>query len=95
MMPRYHFNITDGDRFATDIDGTEHEDDETARAEALIGARYLMAESDGIGLCRRHWMMVVTNGHGQRLLTVPFCDALQPDRLTSSDIGSILARAPP
>lgn len=84
-MPRYFFNVSDGHSLAFDHEGTELRDQDGARAEALAGARHLLSESDGWGLCRRHWLMNVTDPAGTLVFKLPFAHALEPDHLGAVD----------
>ena len=86
---RYHFNVTDGHFHANDTEGVDYASEDEAKAEALTGARHLMAQSDGKGLCRRHWLMVVSDPQGREIFSVPFGHALLPDRLTSDSAGDM------
>lgn len=75
-MPRFFFNIHDGDQILGDLEGTELATLDAARHEALVDARWILAEelrADGVTLERQ---FEITDEAGQILATVRFQDAL-------------------
>lgn len=85
---RYFFNVTDGHGVTLDVDGTELEDRETARAEAVKDVRLLLADGDMRGFCRRHWRMDVVDEAGSLAFNLPFGHALEADLLPSTALGA-------
>jgi len=75
-MPRYRFNIHNAIGFIPDEQGQELPDLEAARAEALRGARSLLAEevrSGQMNLCGR---LEVRDEKDDLVLTLPFAGAV-------------------
>lgn len=75
-MPRYHFNVTDGQTVATDHEGSELPDVGAVATEARESIRHMLAEGAAVGLARRLWTLTVTDEVGQLVLSMPFDDAL-------------------
>jgi len=79
-MPRFHFDVLDGGRVTHDSLGIEYDGLEMALAEAVAGARNLVAH----GIMRNEdlsgQVFVIRDENGDRLATVPFRDTL-PGRL--------------
>ena len=78
-MPRYYFNVTTAGRTFADPEGTELDDLEAARAEAIDDARAAMSEAIrcGIDLSRRA-MIEICDADGSALLRVPYSEAILP-----------------
>jgi hypothetical protein len=69
IMPRYYFNIRDGDAGLSDPDGTELPDAAVAASHALVVARELMQHNEA---AKRHWRLDVCNADGKLLFELPF-----------------------
>jgi hypothetical protein len=75
-MPRYYFHLHD-DEEARDEEGRELADADAARAEAIRGARDLMAGDVKEGkLTLSHWISVHDQG-GHQVFSVRFRDAVE------------------
>lgn len=68
-MPRYHFHCADGAR-DTDVDGTELENDEAARAAAISFAGETLRHSPNSLWEKGHWRVEVTDADNALLFTV-------------------------
>jgi len=79
-MLRFYFDVLNGDQVSQDLDGIDFADLDTALAEALQGARDLVAE----GIMRNEDVsgqsFVIRDGTGEVVATVPFRETL-PGRL--------------
>jgi hypothetical protein len=75
-MPRFFFNIRDGDQTLCDPEGTELAALDIARQEALIDARWILAEELRTGRIALDRRFEITDKAGQVLATVCFQDAL-------------------
>jgi hypothetical protein len=76
VMPRFFFNIRDGDQILCDPEGTELASLDVARHEALMDIRWILSEelqTGGVVLERR---FEITDDAGQVLATICFQDAL-------------------
>jgi hypothetical protein len=75
-VPRFFFNIHDGDQTFCDPEGTELADLDAARHEALMDARWMLAEGLRTGrvVLARHFE--ITDEAGQVLATVRFRDVM-------------------
>ena len=74
-MPRFYFHLHN-DVEARDEEGQELADVESARAEALRGARELLAEAVRSGrVDLSHWIEVEDEA-GERILTLRFGDSV-------------------
>ncbi len=75
-MPRFFFDVVDGAEVAEDMEGVDFADPETAIAEAVQGARDLVAH----GIMRNEDLsgqaFRIRNAGGQTVATVPFREAL-------------------
>ncbi len=80
---RYFFNVTDGHGVTVDMDGTELDNSQIAREEAVKDVRLILADGDVRGFCRRHWRMDVVTEAGCLVFSLPFGHALQADLLPS------------
>lgn len=75
-MPRYYFHLHN-DLEALDEEGREFPDLEAARAEAIRGARDLLAEDVRRGaMTLSHWIEVQDEG-GTRLLAIRYGEVVQ------------------
>jgi len=60
-MPRYFFNLNDGEKIIPDLEGTELPDDDSARAHAAQVARELARNREQQ---TRSWRLAVCDAHG-------------------------------
>lgn len=60
-MPHYYLNIRDKDQLIEDPDGSAHPDLGAARAEALEGARAILAEKVRAGALIDHQRFEITD----------------------------------
>ena len=75
-MPRYYFHLHDGAE-GRDEEGRELADVDAARAEAIRGARDVMAEDVRQGsVTLSHWIEVRDQG-GHRVFSVGYRDAVE------------------
>ena len=75
-MTRFFFHIRDGSVFIEDPDGTELDDLDAARDEALASARDLVAARVKAGLVVDGRHFEITNEAGEILADVPLTSAL-------------------
>jgi len=78
-MPRFFFHIRQGDTLQEDAAGTDIDEGETVRDEAVESARDLLAEGDLAGLDRREWVFEIVDESGETVLILPFAEAIEPD----------------
>jgi hypothetical protein len=71
-MPRYFFCLTNGSRAVTDTDGVEHENNESARLEAIEMASELLKESDITGHVWDGWSIIVRDQNGKTIWELKF-----------------------
>lgn len=78
MTSRFYFNIVKATGTIHDLEGSELDSLDRARAEAIKDARHLMSLAilDGNDISGRQ--IEICNEAGEVLLRVPFSDALQP-----------------
>jgi hypothetical protein len=76
VMPRFFFNVRDGDQTFCDPEGTELASLDAARHEALMDARWILAEGLRTGRVALDRRFEITDKAGQILATVRFQDAL-------------------
>ncbi len=76
-MPRYLFNIHNGNGLTEDEEGHELVDDEAARREALKGIRSIIAEDVREGIVDLDGRIEVLDEAGNLHLTVRFTDAVR------------------
>ena len=76
-MPRYFFHICDSDGLTEDEEGRELPSLDAARAEALRGARSLMASDIESGLLALNSFIDVEDENGKPLFTLHFSQALE------------------
>ena len=79
-VPRFYLDVLDGDRVIEDPEGIDFADLDTALAQAVQGARELVAS----GIKRNEdvsgQVFRIRDGNGETVATVPFRDTL-PGRL--------------
>lgn len=68
-MPRYFFNLNDGERIIPDVEGTELPDDESARAHAAQVARELARNRERETIS---WRLAVCHADGTLCFEQPF-----------------------
>jgi hypothetical protein len=71
-MPRYFFHIKDKAKTMLDQEGIELDDLNEVRKKATQGANRIMREQVRLGRPRDDQLFVVTDEHGQTVLTFPF-----------------------
>ncbi|MHC2103621.1 DUF6894 family protein [Methylobacterium sp. CM6246] len=71
-MPRYHFNIRDGDVLTRDRDGSDLPSMEAARADAIASARYLHTEKIKAGDVIDDRCFEIADAVGRVLAVLPF-----------------------
>lgn len=76
-MPRFYFHVRDGDIFAEDEEGIIMEDCAAARAQAIRGARDIMAAAVQKGELDLGSFVEVEDENGNCVFLVSFADALQ------------------
>lgn len=76
-MPRFFFNIRNGDDYIADPDGTELADLDAAVEEALTGARELLSEIVRLGKLVDGQSFEITDETGAVVWIVPFKDAVR------------------
>jgi hypothetical protein len=74
-MPRFYFNLRNSKEFVEDPEGQECESLTTARQEAILSAREIMAARVKSGKKPDAGQFEITDITGQLILTVPFQDA--------------------
>ncbi|HZF96376.1 MAG TPA: Crp/Fnr family transcriptional regulator [Allosphingosinicella sp.] len=103
-MPRYFFNIRNGNGLTEDEEGRDFPDVRAARAEALKGVRSIVAEEVKEGRLDLAGRVEITDESGASIEDIPFGDALaagggtggQPlprraPRPGASEIGAVVA----
>ena len=75
-MPRYHFNIRNGDGFTRDEEGLDLSSDMDAQVQAIRGARSLMSAEVMEGMLDLNGQIEVTDDQNDKVLTVRFRDAV-------------------
>ena len=76
-MPLFYFHVCDGTGFVEDEEGRELDDEETARAEALKGARSIMADDVQRGQLDFSSFIEVEDEAHQLLFTITFAEAVE------------------
>jgi hypothetical protein len=76
-MPRYYLHIRDEGRLVEDPDGSDLPDLEAARAEALEGARNILAAKVKAGKLIDDQRFEITDETGAVLAVVPLKDVLR------------------
>ena len=79
-MPRFYLDVLDGDRVVEDLDGIDFADLDTAIAEAVAGARDLVAHGIMQNEDVSGQSFLIRDGQGETVATVPFRETL-PGRL--------------
>ena len=79
-MPRFHLNILDDSQVIQDLEGIDFADRETAIAEAVSGARDLVAHGIMQNEDVSGQVFRIRDGKGATVATVPFRHTL-PGRL--------------
>lgn len=79
-VPRYYMHVSNGHGFAEDHEGRDLPDDETAREEAVKGARDLMASEVREGQLDLSAFIEVEDETHKRLFTVTFAEAVKITR---------------
>ena len=75
-MPRFYFHVCDGTGFIEDEEGRELADFEAARAEAIKGARSIMADDLQRGQLDLSSFIEVEDDAHELLLTLTFAEAV-------------------
>ena len=89
-MPHFYLDVLDGDRVIEDPEGIDFADRETAIADAVAGARDLVAHGIMQNEDVSGQVFRIRDGNGETVATLPFRDTL-PGRLR----GLSLADKPP
>jgi hypothetical protein len=76
-VPRYYMHMSDGHRFVEDHEGRDLPDDETARQEAVKGARDVMASELRGGQLDLSSFIEVEDETRKLLFTVTFAEAVK------------------
>ena len=79
-VPRFYLDVLDGDQVIQDLEGIDFADRETAIAEAVAGARDLVAHGIMQNKDVSGQSFLIRDHHGATVATVPFRDTL-PGRL--------------
>jgi hypothetical protein len=75
-MSRYYFHIHNSHGAAEDEEGMEAESLSEAREKAVAGIRSLLSAEAGNGEMNFKGRIDISNEAGERLLSVPFSDAI-------------------
>jgi hypothetical protein len=78
-MPRFYFNVRDGDTLIADQEGVEMPGESAAVEEARQAARDLLAERVKYGEPIETRQFEVLNDNGETILTLPFRSVLRLD----------------
>ena len=79
-VPRFYLDVLDGDQVLQDLEGIDFADRDTALAEAVRGARDLVASGIRQNEDVSGQTFIIRNNHGETVATVPFRGTL-PGRL--------------
>src|SRR5215213_9892321 len=79
-VPRFYLDVLDGDQVLQDQEGIDFADRDTALAEAVRGARDLVASGIRQNEDVSGQTFIIRNNHGETVATVPFRGTL-PGRL--------------
>ena len=79
-MPRFYLDVPDGDRVVEDLDGIDFADLDTAIAEAVAGARDLVAHGIMQNEDVSGQSFLIRDGQGETVASMPFRETL-PGRL--------------
>ncbi|QFU15160.1 DUF6894 family protein [Microvirga thermotolerans] len=74
----YYLNLRTESGLVDAPEGERHPNLQTARDAALAKAREMIAEGDQKGEDRRGWCVEIMDRANQRVLTIPFANALDP-----------------
>jgi hypothetical protein len=80
VVPRFYLDILNNDQVVQDLEGIDFADRETAIAEAVQGARDLVAHGIMQNEDVSGQTFIIRNNHGETVATVPFRGTL-PGRL--------------
>jgi len=78
-MPRFFFNVREGDKLIDDIEGGDYPSLAEARAEAVLSARELMANDILAGRKPSGSRFEIGDDSGQIVLIMPFEEAIGSD----------------
>lgn len=78
-MPTFYFHLRDGNTYVADETGMELNDLNEARAEAVRGARDILADQLRAGEALDGQRIEIADDHGEVLEVVTFKEALRPD----------------
>jgi hypothetical protein len=78
-MPRFYFNVRDGDTLIADQEGVEMPGESAAVEEARQAARDLLAERVKYGEPIETRQFEILNDNGETILTLPFRSVLRLD----------------
>jgi hypothetical protein len=76
-MPKFFFNVRDGDRIIEDHEGIDMPAAEDAEAEALHAARELLAEQLKFGSKLDTRAFEIVNDRGEKIFSLPFRSVLR------------------
>ena len=79
-VPHFYLDVLDGDQVLPDPEGIDFADRDTAVAEAVAGARDLVAHGIMQNQDLSGQSFLIRDGHGETVATVPFRETL-PGRL--------------
>ena len=79
-VPRFYLDVLDGDQVLQDLEGIDFADRDTALAEAVRGARDLVASGIRQNEDVSGHTFLIRDNHGETVATVPFRGTL-PGRL--------------
>ena len=74
-MPRYFFNLNDGQKIIPDLEGTELPDDDSARAHGSHVVRELARNRERT---TRSWRLAVCDAQGTSCFELPFASIDDP-----------------
>jgi len=80
VVPRFYLDILDDSQVIQDLEGIDFADRDTAIAEAVAGARDLVAHGIMQNEDVSGQSFLIRDNHGETVVTVPFRDTL-PGRL--------------
>src|SRR5229473_6991225 len=86
-MPRYFFNLNDGQKIIPDLEGTELPDDDCARAHAIQVVRELARNREER---TRSWRLAVCDAHGTLCFELPFASMDEPTPRTPPVISFMI-----
>jgi hypothetical protein len=83
-MGRFYFHLRAGDRLIPDVEGLDRPDVSSARREAILSAREILAAAIRAGQANVPDAFVISDEAGRALDTVPLAEAL-PEALKRRD----------